>query len=97
MNRLLPAVAAVLGLCVLDLPGDDFWNKKKPGDWSSEEVQRVLTDSPWARPAKVSREAGGSRQGSPEGRGGTGYPGGGKDRQAGAGGRGRAGCGCGCR
>jgi len=92
MNRLLPAVAAVLGLCVLDLPGDDFWNKKKPGDWSSEEVQRVLTDSPWARPAKVSREAGGSRQGSPEGRGGTGYPGGGGGGgRSGGGGRGGGG------
>lgn len=31
-----------------------FWNEKKPSDWTPEEVQTLLTDSPWARSASIS-------------------------------------------
>jgi hypothetical protein len=31
----------------------DFWNKKKPQDWSSQEVKQLVTRSPWAKDARV--------------------------------------------
>jgi hypothetical protein len=27
----------------------DFWNKKQPADWTPEEIDRLLRDSPWAK------------------------------------------------
>ena len=27
----------------------DFWNKKPPARWTPEEIERLLTDSPWAK------------------------------------------------
>lgn len=27
----------------------DFWNAKRPADWSAQEVRRLRTNSPWAR------------------------------------------------
>src|SRR5271157_5929125 len=27
----------------------DFWNRKPPSQWSAEEIQRLLNDSPWAK------------------------------------------------
>ena len=35
-------------------PASDFWNEKKPEEWSDAEVQEMLTKSPWAREAAVS-------------------------------------------
>ncbi len=29
--------------------GSDFWKTKEPTEWSEQEVQRLRTDSPWAR------------------------------------------------
>ena len=82
----------------------DFWNKKEPAQWSSDEIDRLVTKSPWARQvtaasAAVSRPyaTGGSGGGmgdpgvgggSPGG-GGVGYPGGGGMGGRGAGGGGR--------
>ncbi len=82
MKRVIFKLAPILMVCAIPLIADDFWNKKQPDQWSAEEVQRLLSDSPWAAHAKVSYEAGGGRQGSPEGRqgspdgrqGGGGYP-----------------------
>ena len=64
----------------------DFWNKKEPAEWSSEEIDKLVTKSPWARQvnaasAVVSRPYSGSGgngggMGDP-GIGGGGYPGGG--------------------
>ena len=31
----------------------DFWNKKDPGEWTHEEIERLTTDSPWAKPVKA--------------------------------------------
>ncbi len=31
----------------------DFWNRKKPSEWSEKEVQTLLTKSPWAKDASV--------------------------------------------
>jgi hypothetical protein len=31
----------------------DFWEKKAPQDWTAEEVDTILTDSPWAQTASI--------------------------------------------
>jgi len=31
----------------------DFWNEKKPSDWTEEEIQEMLTKSPWAKDAAI--------------------------------------------
>ena len=31
----------------------DFWNKKPPADWTNEEIDRLISKSPWAKPAKA--------------------------------------------
>ena len=31
----------------------DFWNDKKPSDWTEDEIQQMLTKSPWAKDASV--------------------------------------------
>src|SRR5690242_5682235 len=60
---------------------DEFWNKKPPSDWTSQEIDRLITKSPWAKAVKAqyvsgtaNSQAGGSH---PTGRSGGGYPGGG--------------------
>ena len=64
----------------------DFWNKKPPADWTNEEIDRLITKSPWAKPAKAQYAPGEGnyddetqgtyRRGTGPGSGG-GYPGGG--------------------
>jgi len=71
----------------------DFWNKKEPAEWSAEEIDKLVTKSPWAKQVNASSAAmsrgygdsgnssGGSSgggMGDPGiGGGGGGYPGGG--------------------
>ena len=31
----------------------DFWNDKKPSDWTADDVQQMLTRSPWAKEASI--------------------------------------------
>jgi hypothetical protein len=31
----------------------DFWNEKKPSEWTEEDIQQLLTKSPWARDASI--------------------------------------------
>jgi len=31
----------------------DFWNDKKPADWTGDEIQQMLTKSPWAKDASI--------------------------------------------
>lgn len=71
----------------------DFWNKKKPAEWSEEEKNELRTKSPWAK--KVDAESSGGRGGaggggSEGGGGGEGDSGGGS-RGGGGGGGGRRG------
>jgi len=49
----------------------DFWNKKNPSEWTDEEIQRLLTKSPWAKQASTIVEPGarGSSSGSGGGTG----------------------------
>jgi hypothetical protein len=39
---------------VLASPANEFWNGKKPENWTEEEIQEMLTKSPWAKEAAVS-------------------------------------------
>jgi hypothetical protein len=68
----------------------DFWNKKPPADWTDEEIDRLISKSPWAKPVKAQYAPGeapyedtnpgvsgtGSGGGYPGGGTGGGYPGG---------------------
>jgi hypothetical protein len=65
----------------LDASESDFWNKKPPSQWTSEEVDRLITKSPWAKevkaqyaPGQTPNNGGGYPGG---GNSGGGYPGGG--------------------
>jgi hypothetical protein len=31
----------------------DFWNDRKPADWTADEIQQMLTRSPWAKEASI--------------------------------------------
>ena len=48
MKRLLVICLAGM-LCFAAVP----WAKKNPGQWTAEDVQRVLSNSPWAQPASA--------------------------------------------
>jgi hypothetical protein len=54
-SALLRGLGYPLG--VLALPGaafaKDFWNERKPEDWTSAEVKELLTKSPWAKDASI--------------------------------------------
>jgi hypothetical protein len=79
----LLAGAGVAAWLPLDATTGDFWNKKPPADWTKEEIDRLITKSPWAKLIKAqyasgagnSRDAGGYPGGTGTGTGG-GYPGG---------------------
>jgi hypothetical protein len=43
----------------LSSPASEFWNDKKPEDWTEQEVQEMLTKSPWAKEGAVSVFGGG--------------------------------------
>ena len=56
------------------------WDAKDYKEWTSQDVQKVLTDSPWSRKATVTfnrQGSGGDGSGPPRRRMGIGYPGGG--------------------
>jgi hypothetical protein len=38
----------------LSSPAGEFWNEKKPGDWTDQEIQEMLTRSPWSKEGAVS-------------------------------------------
>ena len=43
----------------------EFWNEKKPEDWTEEERHEIMTRSPWARDADVKYNAGPGSLGQP--------------------------------
>jgi hypothetical protein len=45
-----------------------FWNKKEPSTWSSEDISKLITNSPWAKQVIASA----AYEGSPSGGGGRG-------------------------
>ena len=78
----LLAGAGVAAWLPLDATTTDFWNKKAPADWTTEEIDRLITKSPWAKQIKAQYAPGAAnaRDGSgqyPGGNSGGGaYPGG---------------------
>ncbi len=87
-----------------DAGESDFWNKKDPSQWSSEEIDKLTSKSPWAKevtasPSESGRGMGRGGRGGGMGRmggmgipgvggGGMGYPGGGGMGYPGGGGPG---------
>jgi len=92
----------VLGgaVCALALYASEFWNTKDYTQWTSEETNKVLNDSPWAKQKTVIDQSGmgerrqgrgggyGGRGGGIGFPGGGGYPGAGGGRYPGGGGGG---------
>jgi hypothetical protein len=86
----LLAGAGVAAWLPLHAATGDFWNSKAPADWTSEEIDRLITKSPWAKQIKAQYASGAvpdtgtsTGGGYPGGRypgggpgGGGGYPGG---------------------
>jgi hypothetical protein len=89
---MLAAGAGVQSRLPLYAGSSDFWNKKEPAEWSSEEIDRLVTKSPWAKEVNATSDAmnrssaasAGSDPGI--GGGGGGYPGGGGGYPGGGGG-----------
>src|SRR4051812_30909017 len=78
----LLAGAGVASWLPLGAATTDFWNKKPPADWTTEEIDRLITKSPWAKQVKAQYAAGEEPSRDdvqyPGGRNtGGGYPGGG--------------------
>jgi hypothetical protein len=44
-------------------PGRDFWDYKKPADWSPDEIDTLRMNSPWARTELMVRRPGGEPAG----------------------------------
>src|SRR5260370_25132713 len=75
--KTLPAISVAISLvgsvCAVALFASDVWKTKDYTQWSSEEVNKVLNDSPWAKQKSI---AGGQnspnqrRSSSGQGRGG---------------------------
>ena len=76
MRRLL-IVSLILSLGAAALLAADFWLKAKFTEWSDKDCQKMLKDSPWARPVEVRYGGGGGGGGGRRGGGGGG--GGGDD------------------
>src|SRR4029077_3221174 len=55
---MLKKLSTLLFLCALCMGAADFWTTKPFTDWSDKEVQKILTDSPWAEKVAVSASAG---------------------------------------
>jgi hypothetical protein len=92
---MLGAIAGAQPWFRLYAGNSDFWNKKDPAEWSAEEIDRLVTRSPWAKEVNaqstsLSRPYGqGGGAGDPGiGGGGGGYPGAGYPGGGMGGGRG---------
>jgi hypothetical protein len=74
----LPVVSFALPLCAFG--SKEFWEAKPASEWSADEIDRMLTKSPWAKDASVmSNRPGFGNGGSGRSRGGgVGFPGGGR-------------------
>jgi hypothetical protein len=75
--------SATLTLRPLAAGSPEFWDKKPPSEWSSVEIDRLLTKSPWAKDAttQYTQEPMSSQGGNYPND--TGYPGGGGQRGGG--------------
>jgi hypothetical protein len=67
----------------------EFWETKPSSEWNANEVDRMITKSPWAKEAEITagnRRGGTGNGGSGRSRGGLGFPGGGIGFPGGGGG-----------
>jgi hypothetical protein len=53
-NALLAAFGLPAALRPVRAAAKPFWEEKDPKDWTSAEVEQMLTQSPWATPAHIS-------------------------------------------
>lgn len=53
MRRRIVSATLILFASALVLYAADFWEQKEPDQWTTEEVERMLIDSPWAQEAQV--------------------------------------------
>ena len=42
-------LCAMVAMAGALLGASEFWNSRKPADWSSREIREFLTKSPWVR------------------------------------------------
>ncbi|MBZ5603419.1 MAG: hypothetical protein LAO79_14045 [Acidobacteriia bacterium] len=64
-RRELLAIAAGLAAGRLYAGNSDFWNKKDPSEWSSQEIEQLTTKSPWSKEVAASVPAEYGRRGGP--------------------------------
>ena len=54
-TALLAGIAGALAPArLLAFPAREFWNEKKPSDWTPDEIDLLLNKSPWAKDAAIS-------------------------------------------
>ncbi len=53
-SALLLGLAGTLAPVSFLRAAKDFWNEKKPSDWTADEIETLLNKSPWAKDAAVS-------------------------------------------
>ena len=91
-NKIALRVGLAAMACAVAFCASDVWNSKQSTDWTSDDINRILTDSPWAKQVNASFDSTGrgggmggpggggggmGRGGGGMGGGGMGYPGGG--------------------
>jgi hypothetical protein len=54
MTRREMLMLSVAGVPGLSSPAGEFWNDRKPEEWTDEQIQELLTRSPWAKEGAVS-------------------------------------------
>jgi hypothetical protein len=54
-TALIPLFLALLLVAVSPVSGKDFWEKKDYKEWSKNECNKMLQDSPWAKTYKITR------------------------------------------
>jgi len=54
MTRRDVLMLSVAAMPLVASPASEFWNQKKPEDWTDDEIKELLTKSPWAKEASVS-------------------------------------------
>ena len=57
---MLKRLSMLLLLCALCMWAADFWTTKPFTEWDDKEVQKILTDSPWAAKVTIANGSGGA-------------------------------------
>jgi len=76
-TRLLQIGIAGSACAALLFASSDFWKSKDSSQWNDDEINKILSDSPWAKAKTVQPEQSYQRRPGMGRRGGFGYPGGG--------------------